>query len=80
MEKRLFNKLGFETSLLGLGCMRFPQKNGKIDLLETEKLVDACMAGGINYFDTAYVYAGNEAAVGEILDLSLIHISEPTRH
>ena len=53
MEKRLFNKLGFETSLLGLGCMRFPQKNGKIDLLETEKLVDACMAGGINYFDTA---------------------------
>lgn len=30
MEKRLFNKLGFETSLLGLGCMRFPQKNGKI--------------------------------------------------
>ena len=41
MEKRLFNKLGFETSLLGLGCMRFPQKNGKIDLLETEKLVDA---------------------------------------
>lgn len=45
MEKRLFNKLGFETSLLGLGCMRFPQKNGKIDLLETEKLVDACMAG-----------------------------------
>lgn len=33
MEKRLFNKLGFETSLLGLGCMRFPQKNGKIDLL-----------------------------------------------
>ena len=23
---------------------------------------------GVNYFDTAYVYAGNEAAVGEILD------------
>lgn len=61
MEKRLFNKLGFETSLLGLGCMRFPQKNGKIDLLETEKLVDACMAGGINYFDTAYVYGDGDS-------------------
>ena len=61
MEKRFFHKLGFETSLLGLGCMRFPQKNGKIDLLETEKLVDACIAGGINYFDTAYVYGDGDS-------------------
>ena len=67
MEKRLFNKLGFETSLLGLGCMRFPQKNGKIDLLETEKLVDACMAGGINYFDTAYVYGDGDSENASIL-------------
>lgn len=61
MEKRFFNQLGFETSLLGLGCMRFPQKDGKIDLSETEKLVDACMAGGINYFDTAYVYGDGDS-------------------
>ena len=61
MEKRIFDKLGFETSLLGLGCMRFPQKDGKIDLAETEKLVDACIAGGINYFDTAYVYGDGDS-------------------
>ena len=28
----------------------------------------AAIKAGVNYFDTAYVYAGNEAAVGEILD------------
>lgn len=61
MEKRSFQKLGFETSLLGLGCMRFPQKGGKIDRAETEKLVDACIAGGINYFDTAYVYGDGDS-------------------
>ena len=41
--------------------MRFPQKEGKIDLEETQKLVDACVAGGINYFDTAYVYGDGDS-------------------
>ena len=27
----------------------------------------AAIDAGVNYLDTAYVYAGNEAAVGEIL-------------
>lgn len=61
MEKRFFEKLGFQPSLLGLGCMRFPQANGKIDLAETEKIVDACIAGGVNYFDTAYVYGDGDS-------------------
>lgn len=61
METRSFKKLGFAPSLLGLGCMRFPQKDGKIDLEETQRLVDACVAGGINYFDTAYVYGDGDS-------------------
>lgn len=61
MEKRFFDQLGFSASLLGLGCMRFPQTNGKIDLAETEQIVDACIAGGINYFDTAYVYGDGDS-------------------
>ena len=28
MEKRKFEKLGIETSLLGFGCMRFPRLPG----------------------------------------------------
>ena len=37
-------------------------------LIRPEKEVMAAIKAGVNYFDTAYVYAGNEAAVGEILD------------
>ena len=41
MEKRKFEKLGIETSLLGFGCMRFPATpDGKIDEPRAEKLLD----------------------------------------
>ena len=40
MEKREFEKLGVETSLLGFGCMRFPMtEEGKIDEQEAEKMI-----------------------------------------
>ena len=61
------DKYGNQLSILGYGCMRFPQKMGKIDMAETEKLILAAIEKGINYFDTAYIYPGSEAAVGEIL-------------
>ncbi len=66
MEYRL-DKYGNKLSALGFGCMRFPRKGGSIDMAETEKELLAAVAGGINYFDTAYIYPGSEAAVGEIL-------------
>ncbi len=62
------DKYGNQLSALGFGCMRFPQKNGSIDLEKTEKLILAAVEQGINYFDTAYVYGGSEAALGEILE------------
>ncbi len=61
------DKYGNELSALGFGCMRFPQKNGRIDMAETEKQILAAIDLGVNYFDTAYTYAGSEAALGEIL-------------
>lgn len=69
MEMRTANKLGLQTSLLGFGCMRLPQKNGAIDYAESEKMLDAALAAGVNYFDTAYVYhAGkSEEVMGSIL-------------
>lgn len=66
------DKYGNEISALGFGCMRFPQKAGKIDMVETEKEIMAAYNAGINYFDTAYVYGGSEAALGEILEKNQI--------
>ena len=58
---------GNALSILGYGCMRFPQTLGVIDMEETEKQVMAAIRGGVNYFDTAYIYPGSEAALGQIL-------------
>jgi predicted aldo/keto reductase-like oxidoreductase len=61
------DKYGNDLSILGYGCMRFPRKGGKIDMAVTEKLILQAIDAGVNYFDTAYIYPGSEAAVGEIL-------------
>ncbi len=63
-----FDKYGNQLSVLGFGCMRFPTKAGRIDMEETEKEIMAAIRGGVNYFDTAYIYPGSEAALGEILE------------
>ena len=62
------DKYGNDISVLGFGCMRFQRKGGAIDLAEAEKEVMAAIEKGVNYFDTAYIYPGSEAAVGEILE------------
>ncbi len=41
---------------LGFGFMRLPLQGDEVDLEETKKMVDAFMAGGFNYFDTAHGY------------------------
>ena len=47
MEMRKMEKLGVETSLLGFGCMRFPQTpDGKIDEAEAERMLDHAIAEG----------------------------------
>ena len=66
MNYRL-DKHGNALSILGYGCMRFPQRLGIIDMEETEKQIMAAIRGGVNYFDTAYIYPGSEAALGQIL-------------
>ena len=67
MNYRL-DKYGNPLSILGYGCMRFPRKQGKIDMAVTESLIRMAVEQGVNYFDTAYIYPGSEAAVGEILE------------
>lgn len=61
------DKKGNDISVLGYGCMRFTKKGGATDIDKAEQEVMAAIRAGVNYLDTAYVYPGNEAAVGEIL-------------
>ena len=56
------DKQGNQLSILGLGCMRFP-----VSKAETERMILAAIEGGVNFFDTAYLYPGSEKTLGEIL-------------
>ena len=62
------DKYGNDLSILGFGCMRFQNRGGRIDLEEAEREILLAVKSGVNYFDTAYVYGGSEAALGEILE------------
>lgn len=55
-------KNGEKISRLAYGCMRFPR-----DFAQAEQQVLHAIELGVNYFDTAYVYPGNEATLGRIL-------------
>ena len=57
-------------SALGFGTMRLPVlADGQIDQAEVDRMVDAAMAAGVNYYDTAYPYHGSmsEIAIGKSL-------------
>ena len=58
-----------EMPKLGFGLMRLPKQDETIDIAHVCRMVDAYMAAGLNYFDTAYVYHGgkSEVAAGEAL-------------
>lgn len=61
------DRYGNDLSILGYGCMRFTQNGGKIDIDKAEREIMAAYRAGVNYYDTAYVYPGSEAALGQIL-------------
>ena len=56
------------VSVLGYGCMRFSKKGNSIDIDKTETEIMEAIQNGINYFDTAYIYPGSEAVLGQILE------------
>ena len=62
------DKYGTPLSILGFGCLRFQKNGNKIDMAATEAQIMSAISQGVNYFDTAYVYGGSEAALGEILE------------
>lgn len=66
------DKYGNPISILGFGCMRFTQNMGRIDVKKAEREIMTAYEAGVNYYDTAYVYPGSEAALGEILERNAI--------
>ena len=55
-------------SALGFGCMRFPKKGNGFDRDEIERELVYAVDNGVNYFDTAYLYPGNEEELGKALE------------
>ncbi|MDO4418468.1 MAG: aldo/keto reductase [Eubacteriales bacterium] len=78
------DRSGNPLSVLGYGCMRFSRKGNGIDLEKAEKEIMAAYRAGVNYFDTAYIYPGSEAAIGEIFERNgireKIHIATKLPH
>ena len=72
MQYRIDKKSGRKLSVLGLGCMRFPRNLGNTDLKKAENIILSSIDKGINYFDTAWMYRGNEEALGSILERNRI--------
>ena len=62
------DRYGNEISILGFGCMRFTTKAGRIDIDKAQEEIMAAYKAGVNYYDTAYIYVGSEAALGEIFE------------
>jgi predicted aldo/keto reductase-like oxidoreductase len=62
------DRYGNDLSILGYGCMRFTRKGAGLDVEKAEKELMTAYRAGVNYFDTAYIYPGSEAALGEVLE------------
>lgn len=45
----------------GFGCMRLPMVNGEVDTEEMNRMVDAFLENGFNYFDTAHGYLNGKS-------------------
>ena len=74
------DKKGEPLSVLGYGCMRFTKKGSSIDIDKAEKEIMTAYQAGVNYYDTAYIYPGSEAALGEILERNQIRDKSQYRY
>ena len=75
MEYRQFGRSGLKVPVLSFGTGTFGGTNeffqrwGQTDVAEASRLVDVCLDGGVNFFDTADIYS--QGASEEILGQAL---------
>ena len=67
MQYRTDPKTGNSLSALGYGCMRFTKRGAAIDQEKANREMKLALDSGVNYFDTAYIYPGSEACLGNFL-------------
>ncbi|HEU4693593.1 MAG TPA: aldo/keto reductase [Vicinamibacterales bacterium] len=60
MDYRRLGNSGLKVSAVGLGCNNFGMR---IDAAATERVVDAALDAGINFFDTADIYGSTQSEV-----------------
>jgi predicted aldo/keto reductase-like oxidoreductase len=56
MQYRTNPRTGDRLSILGFGCMRLPEKKGRIDEELATRLIRRAIDDGVNYVDTAFSY------------------------
>jgi hypothetical protein len=61
MLYRKMLKTGDELSILGFGCMRLAEKDGRIDEARAASQIRYAIDHGVNYLDTAWPYHGGES-------------------
>jgi aryl-alcohol dehydrogenase-like predicted oxidoreductase len=67
LRTRALGDSGLDVSVVGLGCNNFGRR---VDLAGTRAVVDAAIAEGVTFFDTADIYGGSGASeelLGEVL-------------
>ena len=60
-----YELLSLGIGKLGYGNMRLPKQDGKIDFDTIYSMIDAFLASGNSYFDTAYLYENSEEVLRE---------------
>ncbi len=70
MRYTALGNTGLKASVLGFGCMRLPEKDGRVLREPSTPLLRRAVDLGINYFDTAidYCHGDSQAALGEALE------------
>lgn len=61
MQYREIPKTGDKISAIGYGCMRLPNRAGRIDEKKAEAQIKYALENGVNYFDTALPYHNGES-------------------